>query len=86
MRFKAIKLTENIKIHKPTSNWRCAYCKGEIKSKEICLALYDVVKLGDIFTQNGNGLKLHIGCIEDFGRDLRKLKEENIKEILAESL
>jgi len=56
---------------------RCLYCGNFIKYGEVC------VLLKVIYFHRGNvSVKLHLGCIEPFIKELKKLKKKEALEIL----
>ena len=86
-----INIKENIRIDKPILLWRCAYCNKEIGVRELSISIYDIERMEGVyktgkFVQSGNGLRLHINCLDDFYKTIKKVIKDNIKEITLEKL
>ncbi len=92
MKEKPIKFNENIKISKTTSDWTCAYCHQKISAGEWSFVFYNVMSYPsgkvykDGFLQEGNGVRVHINCMESLFKELKKFKKTNMKELILRNL
>ena len=92
MKEKPIKFNENIKISKTISDWTCAYCHQKIPEGEWSFVFYNVFSYPSsdekekLFCQDGNGVRVHIHCIESLFKDLKKFKKTNMKELILRNL
>lgn len=91
MKEKPIKFNENIKISKTISDWTCAYCHHKIPAGEWSFVFYNVVpyhpiKNEELFLQDGNGVRVHIHCMESLFEELKEFKKAQMKELILRNL
>lgn len=76
------KIKEGILIHQTKSRiWKCVVCEGDIIQNDTCVALYDLVYISDMkkLIQTGNGVKVHLSCINSLHKMIKEEIEKNYK-------
>lgn len=76
---KPIKLNKHIRISKCQSNeQRCSYCDIKIGEDKIGLSIYKPTYYMNIW--------IHINCIDNFLKDIKKFIKNHYKDIIIEEL
>lgn len=91
MKEKPIKFNENIKISKTIKDWMCAYCHQKIPIGDWSFVFYNVSSYPsntneELFCQDGNGVRVHIHCVENLFKAIKKFKKAHMKELILKNL